>query len=347
VTEVVVTNGNALKVIEQAAQALAQVETVEQADELWRKVRAVEEAARIAGVYEEAAVNLRRLQLRAKRRYGELLGEGRVGGQLGNKNAAKNDVYEEHIVLQGQRNLRKKARKLAEVPEDLFEEVISAPSVERITEAAIFRAVRSEARRGDLDEQRSNYSKPEGLDLRTGDFREVLSEIADNSVSLIITDPPYVEAAVHLYGELADWANRKLKPGGSCIAYCGQSTMPAALRQMDESLRYWWTIAVEHTTAQRIAGKFVYAEWKPALWFVKESREHQRLVADRLRSDGGANQEKHPWAQDAAQLVPLYEQLSDPGDLIVDPFAGTGSFGLVAVGMNREWIGADLGSATF
>jgi N6-adenosine-specific RNA methylase IME4 len=143
VTELAVTNGNALAIVEQAAQALAQVETVEQADDLWRKIRAVEEAARIAGVYEEAAVNLRRLQLRAKRRYGELLGEARRGGQVGNRNAAKNDVSPEHVVSQNERNLRKKARKLAEVPEDLFEEVISAPSVEKITEAAILKAVRA------------------------------------------------------------------------------------------------------------------------------------------------------------------------------------------------------------
>ena len=346
-SELVVTNGNALAVVEQAAQALAEVKTVEQADELWRKVKAVEEAARIAGVYEGAAVNLRRLQLRAKRRYGELLGESKPGAPVGSKNAAKNNVALVDVIPKRERDQRVKARKLAQVPEEVFEEVLAAESVEKITEAAILRRERSDARKQKLTSERSRYSKPEGLDLRTGDFKEVLSDIEDESVSLILTDPPYVEAATHLYGELGEWASRKLKPGGSCIAYCGQSTMPTALSEMDKWLRYWWVIAVEHTVAQRLAGKFVFAEWKPALWFVKESRQHHRLVNDRLRAKGTAHQDEHPWAQDGGLLIPLYEQLSDPGDLIVDPFAGTGSFGVVASGMERRWIGADLGAATF
>ena len=346
-SELVTANGNALAVVEQATQALSRIETADEADRFFRDVRSAEEWARRHQELHQAVLPLRRLQLRAKRRYGELLGEAKPGAPVGNKSAAKNNVAESHVVSQADRDVRKKARKLAEVPEEVFEEILAADSVEKITEAAILKRERSDARKQKLTSERSRYAKPEGLDLRTGDFKEVLGDIEDESVSLILTDPPYVEAATHLYGELAEWASRKLKPGGSCIAYCGQSTMPTALSEMDKWLRYWWVIAVEHTVAQRLAGKFVFAEWKPALWFVKESRQHQRLVNDRLRAKGTSHQDEHPWAQDGGLLIPLYEQLSDPGDLIVDPFAGTGSFGVVASGMERRWIGADLGAATF
>jgi hypothetical protein len=333
--------------VEEIGQAIARVETPLQADQLWRKIKSVEKAGQIVGAYEEDLVKLRRLQLRAKRRLGELLGEGKPGAPVGSRNAAKNNVSGSSVISKSERFTRTQARKLAQAPDDVFEDVLSADSIEKISEAAILKSVRAQARKGDLDKQRSTYSKPEGLDLRTGDFRKVLADIEDESVSLILTDPPYAEAATHLYGELAEWASQKLKPGGSCIAYCGQSTMPAVLSVMDEWLRYWWVLAVEHTVAQRLPGKFVFAEWKPALWFVKDSRQHQRLLNDRLRAKGTAHQEEHPWAQDGGLLIPVYEQLTDPGDLVVDPFAGTGSFGVVAAGMNRNWIGADLGAATF
>jgi N6-adenosine-specific RNA methylase IME4 len=168
VRELVVTNGNALAVVERVSQALAQVETVEQADQLWRKIRVVEEAARIAGDYEEAVVNLRRLQLRAKRRYGQLLGEAKPGAPVGNKSAAKNNVAQNDVVLKRERDIRSKARKLAEVPEDVFEEVIAAPSVEKITEAAILRAVRGAS---------DNSAEPSEVSaLPRGQFRTIVAD---------------------------------------------------------------------------------------------------------------------------------------------------------------------------
>lgn len=165
-SELVVSNDNALAVVEQVAQALADVETVDQADELWRRVKAVEEAARIAGVYEGAAVNLRRLQLRAKRRYGELLGEAKPGAPVGNRSAAKNNVTPRNVVSGGERVVQSRARKLAEVPEEVFEEVLAAESVETITEAAILRAVKRS-----YPEQES---RPEPLP--PGQFRTIVAD---------------------------------------------------------------------------------------------------------------------------------------------------------------------------
>ena len=45
--------------------------------------------------------------------------------------------------------------------------------------------------------------------------------IPDNSIDLIFTDPPYNEASLSLYGDLAKLAERVLKPGGSLITYVG------------------------------------------------------------------------------------------------------------------------------
>jgi 16S rRNA G966 N2-methylase RsmD len=75
--------------------------------------------------------------------------------------------------------------------------------------------------------------------LFVGDFRELSKDIADDSVSLIFTDPPYDTKSIPLFEQLAEVAARVLKPGGSVIAYCGQTQLPAVLAGMSKHLRYW------------------------------------------------------------------------------------------------------------
>jgi hypothetical protein len=66
---------------------------------------------------------------------------------------------------------------------------------------------------------------PDGLDLRIGDCRTVLADIGDNSVPLVLTDPPYGDEAEPLYHWLAGFAARVLVPGGSLICYTGSSRL--------------------------------------------------------------------------------------------------------------------------
>src|SRR5712692_1712835 len=61
----------------------------------------------------------------------------------------------------------------------------------------------------------------ENLGIITGDFREAGSTVPDNSVQLILTDPPYDGESVPLYAALAKFAARVLMPGGLCFAYAG------------------------------------------------------------------------------------------------------------------------------
>jgi DNA modification methylase len=50
----------------------------------------------------------------------------------------------------------------------------------------------------------------------------------------------------------------------------------------------------------------------------------------------------HAWSQGDGGVWPLIEHLTDPGELIVDPFAGPGLWGEIAASMGRRWIGCDI-----
>lgn len=188
-----------------------------------------------------------------------------------------------------------------------------------------------------------NDAMPE---VEAGDFRDVLAGVPDGAASLILTDPPYGENAVFLYSDLGEFARRVLRPGGSLLCYTGQSILPDVLDTLSHRLRYWWTLALVHRHGgQQLPGKWVIAEWKPVVWFVNDHRLGREYVPDVLR---GSAPEKahHDWAQGIEEVVPLIERLTERGELVVDPFAGSGAFGRAALGLGRRFVGADLEPAS-
>lgn len=181
----------------------------------------------------------------------------------------------------------------------------------------------------------------DAFDLRFGDAREVLVDIPDSSVQLVLTDPPYGDEAEPLYEWLAEWAERVLIPGGSLIVYTGQSRLDRDMRIFGDRLRYWWLLSMLHTQSQRLPGKFVLAEFKPVLWFVKHHRRGRTLVNDVLRPPQ-RDKSEHKWGQGEGGVTFLIEHLTAPGEMVVDPFAGTATWGRIAESMGRRWIGAEV-----
>jgi hypothetical protein len=110
---------------------------------------------------------------------------------------------------------------------------------------------------------------PQGIDLRHGDFKEVCKDIPDNSIDLMITDPPYQELT--LYKDIGEYAYRVLKPGGSLVMFAGHNMILKKLDPVEDSgLKQLWIIAVIQTGgASAVHPYHVTAKWKPFFWFVK------------------------------------------------------------------------------
>jgi hypothetical protein len=209
------------------------------------------------------------------------------------------------------------------------------------TPAAVMKTLAGEETKKRREESRAAQPIPDGMDLRIGDCRTVLADIEPNSVPLILTDPPYGDEAEPLYTWLAEWAARVLIPGGSLICYTGQSKLDRDFAIFGKELRYWWLMTMLHDQSQRLAGKFVIANSKPVLWYVKGFRRGRTLVPDLLKSPA-RDKLQHAWGQGDGGIGPIIEHLTQPGELIVDPFAGGAGWGRRAHSMGRLWIGADL-----
>lgn len=88
-----------------------------------------------------------------------------------------------------------------------------------------------------------NLRNKEQIDIRCGTFTRALGDIADGSVHMVLTDPPYGRGFLPLWDELARFCARTLRPGGLLVSYCGQSHLPDVYAALNRELKYVWTIA--------------------------------------------------------------------------------------------------------
>ena len=54
----------------------------------------------------------------------------------------------------------------------------------------------------------------------------------------------------------------------------------------------------------------------------------------------------HEWGQAEAEAVYLIQRLTEPGQLIVDPYAGGAAFLAAAKATNRRWLATERDEAT-
>jgi len=182
--------------------------------------------------------------------------------------------------------------------------------------------------------------------LAVGDFRALAADLADNSVALIFTDPPYDRKTIPLFDDLGRVAARVLKPGGSLITYCGQVQLPEALSLLSGHLRYWWLNACVQRDGHNEMRRYgIKSQWKPMLWFVKDTRgDVQTFVADMV--SGGREKGVHAWQQAEAEAAYYVERLCPVGGIVYDPFAGGGTTPAVCQRLGRHWIAHEQNPTT-
>ena len=208
----------------------------------------------------------------------------------------------------------------------------------------VIKKAKKQKRAEEKDEKRRESVPTTDWSLRASSVADL--EL-DEPLDAIVTDPPYPQEYLQTWADLAAFAVRALKPGGSLIAMSGQSYLPDIFRMLDkqEGLTYRWTLAylTPGGQAPHIYPRKVNTFWKPVLWFVKGELNPTETVGDVVRSDVNDNDKQHHhWGQSESGMADLIDRSTNPGDLICDPFLGGGTTGLVATDMGRRFIGSDI-----
>lgn len=224
------------------------------------------------------------------------------------------------------------------------------------------------------------------------DAFEALALLPDDSIDLIITDPPYAslekhrdskrrireyekkKAAGELDGtripRLRDWFEimpndlvpalidelyRVLAPNSHCYIYCDDETsdlismaVKAQVAERGEKDAFKWWKRIVWDKKHRGQG-YHYANQHEFVIFLEKgkrklnSHKHASVLPCKRVSKKSLGGRKPGPTEKPVSLNELFIQnSSNPGDLVFDPFCGTGSVGVAAVFAGREFLGFDL-----
>ncbi|MFT6557904.1 DNA-methyltransferase [Sneathiella sp.] len=217
--------------------------------------------------------------------------------------------------------------------------------------------------------------------ILTGDACQELVRLDDNSVDLIVADPPYNLGKN--YGNNKDlkdkedyqkftrsWlveAHRVLKPGGSLYCFMGVKFIARLYLLLEDDLQMtpqgWITW---HYTQGMGRKKGFSPRHEDILWFSKgenalfnldEVRVPQKYFRKRNNMTGAnpgdvwqfshvhycaAERQPHPTQKPEALIERIIAASSKEGDLVLDPFMGSGTTARVAQILGRRSIGFDI-----
>lgn len=202
--------------------------------------------------------------------------------------------------------------------------------------------------------------------LTRGDAVAWLRTLPNESIDLVVTDPPYESLEKHRaigtttrlkhskassndwfeifpntrFPELFTEVYRVLKKNTHFYLYCDPETMFVAKPLAEAAgFKFWKQIVWDKISIGM--GYHYRARYECILFFEKGKRKLNDLgIADIIqvpRIRGGYPAEKPPQVTEI-----LITQSTQPGELVIDPFMGSGSTGVAAVTNGRHFAGNDL-----
>ena len=175
-----------------------------------------------------------------------------------------------------------------------------------------------------------------------GDFYYYcMKKVKPDSIDHIITDPPYPGKYLPLWSKLSEVANKVLKPSGFCITYVGTYYLDEVLDRMKEyDLKYYWEICMKLIGAHaRVHPRSMYQGYRGILMFQKKPvKKHRFMTLDYIEETGGKDKELHQWQQAEGGFAQLLKMFTLPGQMILDPFGGSGTVPVVCMKNNRRCL---------
>jgi adenine-specific DNA-methyltransferase len=192
-----------------------------------------------------------------------------------------------------------------------------------------------------------------------GDCVAVMRTIPAESVDLIVTDPPYLVNYRARDGRRVPGDNnnhwlrpafaemhRVLRRNRFAVSFYGWNTV-------DQFLTVWREIGL-HPVGHLVFNKsytsrrgYTQARHECAYLLAKGTPERPlRPLPDVLPWRYTGNR-LHPTQKPLEAIRPLIEAYSQPGDIVLDPFAGSGTTAAAARQLHRSFIGIELDPAYF
>lgn len=177
------------------------------------------------------------------------------------------------------------------------------------------------------------------------DAREGFKLLNKNSVDLILTDPPYVHKDVWTYGILAKFGSYVLKRDGFLLMDVGRGHfLPSVFSYFASSSLFFQKILCSYLFSDRFSvAKDMHDSFFLHCLYAK-SEGYLFDVNDVYVVKGFDSRRKgyHKWEKDVDMYEYYIKVFTKKGDLVVDPFCGSGTCLLACKKLNRRYIGFDI-----
>ena len=198
------------------------------------------------------------------------------------------------------------------------------------------------------------------INLLNGDCFELLQDIPDESIDMVLTDPPYgmnfqsghrKNKYEKIMGDsnldwLDDFVNeiyRVSKPNTAHYVFCSFHHIDKFKQAIEKKFKVKniLTWVKNNTSMGDLKGDFA-----PKTEFIIFFHKGRRLINGKRDPNvlefKKTRNELHPTQKPVDMTEYLIGKFSDEGDVILDPFMGSGTTGVACLNTNRSFIGIEL-----
>jgi len=173
-----------------------------------------------------------------------------------------------------------------------------------------------------------------------GDCLEFMRQLPDGCVDFAFADPPY-NAGVAEWDHGFAWEHDCLEALSPVVVVTpGTNSIADFLRRT--KMHYQWSLAC-HILNGFSRGAMGFSNWIYAAVFSRGSVYRQAQDArDIILVPGGADGDYHRGQKPPKFMQWIIETFTEPGDLVFDPFLGSGTTGVVCERLGRRWLAAEI-----
>jgi DNA modification methylase len=192
------------------------------------------------------------------------------------------------------------------------------------------------------------------------DALQFLKQLPDKFADLCLTDPPYGVGIKEWDKKVplvwCDEISRVMADDASLLVFCGKQNRLEVEQRLRKAGLIFWQELIWYYRNGGIQRKRSYnGHHEPILWFVKNPGNFHFDTKNKLWIDNWTVIEKsrpqrnfkkdkkiHPTQKSLEVVKHLIENHSKEGDIVLDPFMGSGTTALAAQMTKRNFIGCDI-----
>nr|DAI83381.1 MAG TPA: adenine-specific methyltransferase [Caudoviricetes sp.] len=203
------------------------------------------------------------------------------------------------------------------------------------------------------------------IELKLGDCLNIMGDIPDNSIDMVLTDPPYGmnyqsgrrktkaklitgDQDISFLDDLSRELYRVAKENTAHYIFCSYHNID----KFKQSFEKYFKIKNILTWVKNNASMGdLSADFAPKTEFILFLQKGRRNINGKRDSNvlefKKTNNKLHPTQKPVDMIEFMISKFSDKGDVILDPFMGSGSTAVACINTNRSFIGIEIDNDYF